>query len=136
MCVLTHTCVTISTELPSEKDIAPRAHTFTFLGKHGPKIANLSSRHYANSPLSATPQLTCLFLFSLIYIPANWELHGPNASGGGGRSVPRESSATVIAMYASPRITDIAPVTMAVPWPGLRPPVDSSGAASRAGGGD
>ena len=45
------------------------------------------------------------------------------ASGGGGCRLPppRESSAMVSAMYATPRISDMAPVTMAVPWPGLRP---------------
>lgn len=45
------------------------------------------------------------------------------ASGGGGCRLPppRESSAMVSAMYATPRISDMAPVTIAVPWPGLRP---------------
>lgn len=46
-----------------------------------------------------------------------------NASGGGGWRLPPplESSAIVSAMYATPRIKDMAPVTIAVPCPGLRP---------------
>ena len=48
--------------------------------------------------------------------------HCMNASGGGGCSSPRESSATVMAMYASPRMMEMAPVTIAVPCPGLSPP--------------
>jgi hypothetical protein len=47
-----------------------------------------------------------------------------NASGGGGSRLPpppRESSANVIARYTTPRTSEIAPVTMAVRWPGCRP---------------
>lgn len=57
------------------------------------------------------------------------------ASGGGGCSSPPplESSATVSAIYAIPRIREIAPVTIAVPWPGFRPAVL---VFSGAGGGD
>jgi hypothetical protein len=45
-----------------------------------------------------------------------------NASGGGGSNSPLESNSTVRTMYATPKINEIAPVTIAVPCPGCNPP--------------